>query len=285
MQKLNAERSHPGMRCRSVSEWLPAYVQGRLPLQAHTRIARHIGRCPRCAVELADLRRFAAAIDRHGPVLLEDHPEAARLVEYVWNEAAMDGPKRYRIIRHLALCSTCRAEVKILRHLNESLMGASGFDRSRTTPRAHSSPETSVTRLKQLPGRRWSIWIIVAALVTGGSLLLALNPFSFVFKRRTTTTETLVRDPSPRGDIPHPPSRFTWAAVPDAQSYRVVLYDSRMIPIWRSRRSRRETAPLPRPVAERLERGQTYFWQVMIRLKSGKVTRSRAFSFTIKTPS
>ncbi|RMG47260.1 MAG: hypothetical protein D6723_16270 [Acidobacteria bacterium] len=179
MRELNVERPHQNLRCRTVSEWLPAYVRGQLPPQARTRIARHIGGCPRCAVELADLRHLAAAIDRYGPVVLEDHPEAAQLVEYAWNEEDLDWPRRYRIIRHLALCSTCRAEVKILRHLNESLVGASGDGRTRTAPSAPSPPETSTSWPEQTPRRRRSIWIMVlVTLFAGGVSLFALHPWT-----------------------------------------------------------------------------------------------------------
>jgi hypothetical protein len=251
-------------------------------------VADHLAGCPACALELADLRCFAAALKHFGPVLLEDHLAAETLVEYAWNQASVAPHVRDRVIRHLALCRTCRLEYKILLRVNESLEVAR--DQGRSDAAAASAPSIESVPSPRLRARllsvlrRWPVWAaVVAAVIVVGALWMVIKPTFFSLTGHQKTADLVpVEAYYPTGEVAEPPQLFRWAAVPGAKGYRLSLYTPQMEMIWRSQRTATNWAVLPSEVAGQLNRNQSYLWQVFIYFGQGQVNPSPLFEFAIQ---
>lgn len=86
----------------------------------------------------------------------------------------------------------------------------------------------------------------------------------------------------PDGSVLHAgPRTLTWPASPDADRYRVVLYDAESTPVWESPDSTEPEIELPPDVADRLIPGKAYYWRVFT-LRGLEERRSPVRKFTLE---
>jgi anti-sigma factor RsiW len=97
----------------SIHELLPWYLNGTLASDEAAEFERHIPACKDCARELELLKSLEKEIGRHGEAFFAPHPAPELLVT-----EALEGlpePQSSELHKHLAFCSTCAAEVRIVR--------------------------------------------------------------------------------------------------------------------------------------------------------------------------
>jgi len=137
----------------------------------------------------------------------------------------------------------------------------------------------------RLPALRWHTLALAAVVIVAISALLTMyylrhQPPAEIYRGGREATDVQAR--YPLGQINTPPDTLSWESVPGARAYRVSLYNSTMERIWQSQRVTGTSVELPDDVIEGLSPGQRYFWQVVVNLDRGKVTKSRLFEFTLE---
>jgi predicted anti-sigma-YlaC factor YlaD len=276
------------MTCTEISHQLPEYVLGRLSADRRALVDEHVARCRSCAEELADLQRLAQAIRRQGAVLLEDHLSAEVLVEYAWNLERIDAERRYFVLRHLALCETCRLEYKLLLRVNESLPIRETPAVPEALPVYRELPAVPRPRRVRPPAFSWVrrhavAWAaIVVGVVSAALTLYFIQERPPVEIQRGSRESIEVEAQFPLGLVARPPRLFAWHSVPRAKAYRVSLYNSLMKRIWQSEQITTSSIRLPADVIDELSRGQRYFWKVEATLEQGRPIESRPFEFRLE---
>ena len=128
-----------------VHDLLPFYLNGTLEAAEADRFGRHLSSCDACREEADVLRGLGEEVERHGEAFFEPHPAASIIVDAALGRLPAAEGKAVR--RHLDLCSTCDAEVRLVR-------GEGGSRRLRAV----------------LP------WAIAASALVAGGLSLTLRP-------------------------------------------------------------------------------------------------------------
>ncbi len=193
-------------------------------------------------------RAYAEGISAPGPC-----PGEAALAALATGE--LEREERARIADHVVACRRCAADYRTLRDLHRQATLDAGGDAGSAAVSHPLSP----------PRRRRRFALALAAgvaLAVGATFFWRLAPAP---PARSGGVPALVSSPQDRTRLPAAPSRFAWSAQPDADAYRVELYDADSTLIWESGELERPAADVPAAVAAGLERGRTYYWRVLTR--------------------
>jgi len=205
-------------------------------------IARHVADCPTCRTEIEALQEAAGLL--RGPGVLErrtetpDCPDELVIADFV--EGRLAPQMRAPVFAHLLTCGRCRALVK----------ASSDF----VTTVAGSVPQKRTV---------WQRWALPAGLAAAAMLTLLLLPRSpdgdSPILREPPLTNTIAPVPlEPHGTVTRV-ERLVWSSVPNAQRYRVRLYDDQGGVVWQMQTTD-TTASLGGTV--RISPAATYFWRV-----------------------
>jgi hypothetical protein len=185
-------------------------------------------------------------------------PDAGALAAASLGELAP--AEREAVAGHLASCSACAEEFRLLAELRPVVDAATG---------AAASPDRAAG------GSRWTrlslVWRAAAAVVLVAAVA-AVALVAFQASRSRTTppiergdkTSAVATVPANRAELDAPPAELSWTAVPGATAYRVTLYDFESTPIWQSPPLSEARAPVPAEVRARLPRGKPIFWRVAV---------------------
>jgi hypothetical protein len=175
-----------------------------------------------------------------------------------------------RIADHVAICSACADEYRVLRELRPTIERAVGVEPP--VPARWSAPD-------------WRVLGVAAALVlVAGTALVVWQasrpapPLGPVDRgERTAAVETR---PANRARLATPPDTLSWTAVPAAESYRVRVYDFESTPVWESPPQTTTSVTLPAEVRDALPRGKPVYWRIVT---SAGTVRSELgpFQFTV----
>jgi len=260
------------------------YLFGELDPADQARVSTHIDSCPRCAEDLASLRRTAEVIEAREDA---DRPESdadclneAQLA--AWLDGGLNPEARASILWHLAGCAKCRSvTASLVRTLRSDQVAAAIRDLEHGDVRERGPWR----RLRGLPrlGRVGTVAAAIAAVFAG---ILLLRPID-------VKTE---KTPSHRGAVPDVMSApeptapvgeletvdvFTWSPVTGADLYRITVFDEQGGALWEAETTQTRLA---RPPSVRLERGSRYFWKVAARVGWDRLLESKLVTFTISEP-
>jgi hypothetical protein len=204
--------------------------------------ARHVADCATCRTEIEALQEAAGLL--RGPRVLErrtatrDCPDELVIADFV--DGRLTPQMREPVVAHLLTCGRCRALVK-------------------------ASSDFATTGAGSVPQNRpvWQRWAIPAGLAAAARLTLHLLP------RRPDGDSAILREPpltntiapvplEPHGTVTRV-ERLVWSSVPNAQRYRVRLYDDQGTVVWQTQTTD-TTAALAGTV--HLSPAATYFWRV-----------------------
>jgi putative zinc finger protein len=204
--------------------------------------ARHVVDCATCRTEIEALQEAAGLL--RGPRVLErrtetpDCPDELLMADFV--DGRLTPQMREPVVAHLLTCGRCRALVK-------------------------ASSDFATTAAGSVPQKRpvWQRWALPAGLAAAAMLTLLLLP------RRPDGDSAILREPpltntiapvplEPHGNVTRV-ERLVWSSVPNAQRYRVRLYDDQSNVVWQTQTTD-TTAALA--VTVHLSPAATYFWRV-----------------------
>jgi hypothetical protein len=87
-------------------------------------------------------------------------------------------------------------------------------------------------------------------------------------------------DPPDQASLAEAPLQLSWTEVASAESYKVVVYDFELTPIWESPQVSATSIQIPDSIRASLKRGQRTYWRVIA--NSGAQRRqSDLFQFVI----
>lgn len=175
---------------------------------------------------------------------------------------ALDAGERELLTEHVARCSDCADEYRLVRNARPAVVLA-----MRARPRS-----------------------VVRSVALAASLLVALGISVAVIRHGPPTDEEAtvrgaehraVTLPLDGSTIARAPARLAWQPKVEGQSYRFVLYDRASTPLWESGGSPIADVDVPVEAQGRLVRGRSYLWRVFVK-REGEEKESPLFSFTIE---
>jgi anti-sigma factor RsiW len=140
------------MDCERIAEILPWYLSDTLAPDAKQQTRAHLAQCPRCRREFQETVEAAA--------IYEQHPPEEALVDYAFDQPGVTH-QRTLIERHLATCSACAEELKLVqesRRLSEKEVATVTV--LRPAPRLADAAKISVW-----PIRMWQYGALAASLL------------------------------------------------------------------------------------------------------------------------
>jgi hypothetical protein len=158
-----------------------------------------------------------------------------------------------RVADHLATCSACADEYRLLGELRPAIARGAGAEPA--GPAARSAPA-------------WRALAMAAALalVAGAALVIwqasrpARTPGTIERSGQTAVLETA---PPNRAHLAAPPETLSWSPVASVESYRVRVYDFESTPVWESPPVTGTSVALPAEVRDALPRGKPVYWRVV----------------------
>ena len=190
--------------------------------------------------------------------------------------------ERERLVDHVAACSACAEELRLMRSLGP-------WSESLARRLAEAGEALDIPPPRPFPARRGlfrplALAAALAAALVGGGVLFRqhLAPVAVEapvedpvqdVERGTAPAEV---SPAPDSVLPAPPETLQWPSQAGAMSYRVKLYDEEARLLWQSGPSRQPRAVLPPAVRDRLHPGADYFWVIEL---EGPVPRRQLGAF------
>jgi hypothetical protein len=197
-------------------------------------------------------------------------PEPERLADLLLG--GIEQADREKLADHVVACRNCAAVMNDLLALHEE-----------AGPEALPGAGAPVRR--RAGGTPW-VWRLagIAAVVTIGVALAvwqwgggAVPPRGG--DRGIPAVKPPVQPPD-RATLDSPPARLSWAAMPGADRYQVVLMDFESTPVWESPIVADTSVDLPEPVRSAMLAGGRYYWRVSA-LTGVERRRSDLHEFTL----
>lgn len=212
-----------------------------------------------------------------------------------FEKTAPEGDGR-KLFAHVLSCPEClavfEAAKEILSQSQGILSGLDGLDlhgrEARNRLRKKARQEILLFRRSRRPKRRNSLrWIGVPAV---GAALALLAVFVIAPNIGTRRTSGLERNISPleigllrpRGTIPVSALIFKWTRRPEAQSYRLEIYDRSLEPVYQSGPLRSDTFSPPADAAALIRKNEVYFWKIVAVFKDNQTIESEFARFILQ---
>jgi hypothetical protein len=195
-------------------------------------------------------------------------------------DSSTSSADKERIVNHLAGCSYCFQEFELclgfLREQGRTLEDIAGWlkikdKKAKPQPKRAQILEAVLgPRIHNRPIWNLALGLLFAAAVTG---LIFYGLKSLVrapeFKERGKLPGQIQLLSPVRGNKAKFPLVFQWEETPSVEYYCLEIFDSTLLPLWKSPRIERLRYELPPEAAEFIREGQTYFWTITAWLKDG----------------
>ena len=211
-------------------------------------------------------------------------------------EGAVPDAQAKRLLAHVLSCPECMtvfgAAQEIRSQSAEILGGLEGFEEqgreARDRLRDRARREILILRKSRRPRRRPSFRRLLVPAV--GTALALIAVWIIVPNLGTRVTSVLERDGSPleialvrpRGEIPRSALTFEWTKGPEAQSYRLEIYDRALEPVYQSGPLGPGAYPLSGDAAVLLRTDDVYFWKIVAVFKDGRTLGSEFARFVLQ---
>ena len=257
-------------RCPSPEELLDAAI-GRPNVRETSALARHIESCEACSRRVREMRALSGAIHSlpaaHSTECLTDE-EIALLAE----GSAVHHDER--LMLHSAQCAECRSRVAAVAQLmDDPSVGLELRALADETPQVRRGP------------RRYVAYAGLAAAAVAAIVLLGPaqersnrdgDAATTEQHREPQTDATLPRVVSPTATAV-PGDSLRWTAVPEADLYRVRIWDAEGTVVWTV-----ETKSMTVELPAQLESGVQYMWDVSARTGWDRWVSSDLAALTIR---
>ncbi len=182
--------------------------------------------------------------ERTEPATRDACPTADEMADLA--AGARSAADRERLTGHLAACSACADEFRVLGELRPVIDGA-----ARPRPAFDWRYLAAAAALVLVAGLAFVVW---------QSSRTNLPPRPIDRSGQTSQIETT---PSNRATLDAAPAALSWTAVDGATGYRVTIYDFESTPVWESPLVRTSTVDVPEEVRARLRPGTPVYWRVV----------------------
>jgi hypothetical protein len=227
-------------------------------------------------------------------VKLSRCPSKDDIIRYF--EGAVAEVQAKRLLAHVLSCPECMTVFEAVQEIRsqsrEILGGLEGFEEqgreARDRLRDLARREILLLRKSRRPRKRMSFRrLFVPAFGTALALLAVWVVAPHLGPRLTSVLE---RDGSPleiglvrpRGQVPRSALTFEWTIGPEAQSYRLEIYDGALEPVYQSGPLGAGPYPLSGDAAALLRTEAVYFWKVVAALKDGRTIGSEFAKFSLQ---
>lgn len=239
-----------------------------------------------------DLKRaYKSHIRGQVPSSREVCPPAERIFS-IFDESVSPADKD-KVIDHITGCCHCLQEFEHFLDFHRKEEKAIG-DIARylqKKPTGPAVPDKKATALGTLLGLRLKVrplWRLVAAslLIVTVAVLFIIGIESF-FKasneRERGRLPGQIHLISPvRGEKIKMPLVFRWDGTPMAEYYQLEIFDSALLPLWKSPRVERLHYELPPEAADLISKNTVYFWTITAWLMDGTSRESALEEFTVR---
>lgn len=201
-----------------------------------------------------------------------------------------------RLLAHVLSCPECmtifEAAQEIRSRSGEILGGLEGFEEqgreARDRLRDRARREILLLRRNRRSRKRMSFRRLLFPAVGTALALLAVWIIAPSLGNRVTSV--LERDGSPleirllrpRGPVPASALTFEWTTRPEAQSYRLEIYDQALEPVYQSGPLGAGPYPLSGDAAAMIRTNDVYFWKVVAVFKDGRTIGSEFARFVLQ---
>jgi hypothetical protein len=210
---------------------------------------------PERGPDTADFQKAYHALQEKGS---DSCPPPETLAALVTGDLA--GEERKRSADHVIRCRACSDATQIL---------------LQTDAEAGSRPGVRGRRLIRYAGLAAAAVVAVVAV----RLLLPSRPGPSAERGPSTSARV---EPTDGASLSEAPGGFGWPAEPDAESYRVKLFDDTGEPLWQSDPTRETRVTLPPSERARLKAGKAFFWNVEV---EGRLEKKRLGPFRFRLSS
>ena len=186
---------------------------------------------------------------------------------------------RRSVSDHLAVCSNCSDEYRLLLSLNEWARQEAALGEG-----IEGHKESWVDRCRSIFKPQYGF---AAAVLL---LLFISIPFLFLRYQLTEQSNTDVKrgggsvavssDPTDDSVVLEAPEKLAWKSSEKAFGYKIALYDRESKTIWESGLIKGESVVIPEEVRAKLNPGQVYYWRIII--FDGSPRQSKLLSFRIQ---
>lgn len=221
-------------------------------------------------------------------------PSKADIIRYF--EGALADTQAKRLLAHVVSCPECmtvfEAAQEIRSRSGEILdglerLGEQGCE-ARDRLRDRARQEVILLRKSRRPRRLSSYRRLLIPAV--GTVLALLAAWAIIPSAGPRLTSSVERDGSPlelgllrpRGAVPRSALTFEWTARPEAQSYRLQIYDRALEPVYQSGPLGADPYPLAGDAAALLRTDGVYFWKIAAVYKDGRTIASEFAKFTLQ---
>src|SRR5215469_964657 len=203
------------------------------------------------------------------------------------------------IARHVASCTRCRTELKLLREFQAGTVREAEKEAVRLITARLQTRSTAIFRASHAPiearESSWtafwrSTWLRPAALALSGVVLVAVLSLQLRNRppalRPPTPDQEVLRSNAiavitPIGDITQPPNAVRWQAVPTAAKYEVQLLEVDGAELWKAE-TLQDRIEFPPPVRARIVPAKTLMCRVSAFDSSGhRIAESEAVRFRL----
>jgi len=221
-------------------------------------------------------------------------PSKTKIIRF-FEETAPAGEGR-KLLAHVRSCPECLAVFEAAKEIRSQsqgiLRGLDGLDlqsrEARDRLRKKARREILLLRRSRRLKRRNSFrWIGVPAV---GAALVLLAVFVIAPNIGSRRTSGLERNVSPleiglvrpKGTIRASTLSFQWTPRPEAQSYRLEIYDRSLEPVYQSGLLRTDTFSLPEDAAALIRKNEVYFWKIVAVFKDSRTIESEFARFILQ---
>jgi hypothetical protein len=208
-------------------------------------------------------------------------PEIGKLIGS-YELGLLDEEEQRRFEAHLQTCHACFRDLYDMAPIAERVRQGPGIEKpagAENTERTDTVPAVPL-RATSRGGRFWTLAVagVAAVLIVGFFAFRTLGPWEEPERFRSTEQGAVVVF-APLGEVPTP-TELQWKVVPGAGHYEVTIQTQSGELLWRER-IEDPPARLPDAVRDRLQPGETYFWEVEALSEDGARWTSGPTRFTI----
>lgn len=204
------------------------------------------------------------------------HPSEAELILFV--EAKLLPERHERLVRHLADCAFCVSQIAAIHHFSKDLDVG-------TVPSIDRAVFERASALIKKKGRffllrepfRYAVAAMVVVGIGVGFLVLRNRTEVAQFRGGGASETTMTTSPPDESVVTSLLPRLEWKAIPNANSYRIILYEENGKMLWSTVTDATSTGV---PSTVPMTKGNRYLWKVEAFFPDNSKLSSRLNVFT-----
>jgi len=251
-----------------------------------------------------DLKKIFQSVREMRTTQTKKCPPFERLIKAFFAETSQE--EKFRIIDHTTECHSCAWKFEAIREIHKGTreITAGWQNVSLSKEEVAKLKEVAKGRVRELKKERrrqlswpwgrtlqtlYSRQLFRTISVAAGILVILVAGF-FVFKSPLFLKKEGLRGKgeqeiqliAPKGETSDLQIVFRWSPYSRALGYEVKLMDEELTNLWSSGKIKKTEVELPQDQFQRLEKGKTYYWKVIVYLSGGKTKESNLQDFKLR---